>query len=111
MNEIIFLLICSILLLVSIILFIATLIVNRNTRDIVRQCNLDLYEVYGVMKDIYDRLKAEDYSETDTAKIEDSIIYAPYVLKLENIPTIVNGSYTEKLGDKYIKATIDENTN
>ena len=111
MNEIIILFIYAILPIVSIILFIATLIVNRNTKDIVRQCNMDLYEVYGVMKDIHDRLKAEDYSENDTVKIEDSIFYAPYELKLKDIPTLINGSYTEKLGDKYIKATIDENIN
>ena len=111
MNEIIILLVCTILLLVSIILFIATLIVNSNTKDIIRQCNMDLYEVYGVMKDIHNRLKAEDYSEADTVKIEDSIFYAPYELKLKNIPTLVNGSYTEKLGDKYIKTNIDENIN
>lgn len=43
----------------SVILLISALIVNRNTKNMVRQCNLDIYEVYGVMKDIHDKLKEE----------------------------------------------------
>lgn len=53
----------------SVILLIAALIVNRNTKDMVRRCNLDIHEVYSVMKDIHDRLKEKDEEDKEHNKV------------------------------------------
>jgi hypothetical protein len=74
---------------VSVILLISALLVNRNTKNMVRQCNLDIYEVYGVMKDIHDKLKEE---------VEDAEIESQYDEKQREKDLAEFNRLKEKLG-------------